>query len=344
MRWTLASGGVLAKGSGAVTWLRAGLVMAALTAPLDLAACPAPPPPVTDIDVPRFYADRTGSVVDPQLDAAHKRAVQPLTEYLRQVTADADRAWRRASANARAEAGRCALAWIGAWARGGAWLGKMRTQQAEYQRKWDLAGVALAYLKVRHLASAEDRAAIEPWLMRFADAARAFFDDPGRKRNNHWYWLGLGLGAVGLATDSERHWQMARDIAADAARDIAADGTLPEELARKGRALHYHAFAAMPLVVLAELARSRGEDAYAAGGGALHRLVQVTLEGLADPGAFERRVGERQDPKTSPGAGWMHLYAARFPGKVARPPSSPDGHRWLGGSVTVLAETLAQRR
>jgi poly(beta-D-mannuronate) lyase len=307
-------------------------------------ACPPPPPAVRDIALPRFYADTAGSKVDPAADAAHKVAVKPLIEFLRHVTADADRAWRRAKPEAREEAGRCALAWIAAWARAGAWLGRMETRQAEYQRKWDLAGVALTYLKVRHLASAADRQTIEPWLQAFADRARAFFDDPARKRNNHWYWLGLAEGAVALATDSDRHWQTARGIMGDAASDIAADGTLKEELARESRALHYHAFAVMPLVVLAELARTKGEDWYALGDGALHRLVAITAQGLADPTLFERRATRPQDPKTWPGAGWIQLYAARFPERRTVPvPGAPDSHRWLGGSVTVLGEALARR-
>ena len=150
---------------------------------------------------------------------------------------------------------------------------------------------------------------------------------------------------MALATDSERHWQTAAGIMADAARDIGADGTIADELARKGRALHYHAFAAMPLVVLAELAAARGLDWYGIGDGALHRLVKVTAEGLAEPRLFEARVGVAQDGKTSPGAGWQQLYRARFPERAgAGLASDAEGHRWLGGSVTVLAEALRARR
>ena len=80
----------------------------------------------------------------------------------------------------------------------------------------------------------------------------------------------------------------------DASRDIAADGTLPLEMAREGRALYYHAFAVMPLVALAELGRSRGEDWYALGDGALHRLVAKTAEGLNDPTIFDKLAGVAQ--------------------------------------------------
>ena len=316
-------------------------IAALLTSAWPVLSCTAPPPPVRDIALPRFYGDKDGSVVDAKKAAAHKAAVAPLTAFLRQVTQDADKSWRRSKLDAQFEVGACALTWMEAWAKGEAWLGKMETKQAEYQRKWDLAGMALAYIKVRRFASPEQRAVIEPWLQKFADTARAFFDDRERKRNNHWYWLGLALGATAIATDSPKHWEMARGIMQDAAADIAPDGSLVQELERKGRALHYHAFAVTPLVVLAELARTKGEDWYTFSDGALHRLAALTIAGLADTKLFEELAKSEQDDATRPGAGWYQLYNARFPERVKhRLADIPEGHRWLGGSVTVLVEAL----
>ncbi len=308
------------------------------------AVCPAPPAVVKDLDIPRFYGDVKGSIIEPQQKALHDAAVEPLAAFLRAVTTEADKAHRRTRFAEKKEAATCALGWISAWAAGDAWLGRMAQAQAEYQRKWDLAGVALAYLKVKSFATPEQRRIIEPWLMRFADGARAFFDDPKHKRNNHWYWLGLGIGATGLATDSDKHWQIARGIMTDAARDISADGTLALEIQRGGRAIHYHAFAVMPLVVLAELGRAKGEDWYALNQGALHRLVDVTIAGLADPAMFDRLAGVvQQRPLThSTGAGWIQMYAAhnadRLQGKSL--PGMKSGHRWIGGDAQVLDEIL----
>jgi poly(beta-D-mannuronate) lyase len=221
----------------------------------------------------------------------------------------------------------------------------MNTQQSEYQRKWDLAGVALAYLKVRRFATRSQRQAIEPWLVRFADRARAFFDDARRKRNNHWYWLGLGMAAVGLASDSDRHWQTARAIYADAMRDIRADGSLPLELERKSRALQYHAFSLTPLIVMAELGALKGEDWHAEGDGALHRLAAFTARGLADPTRVSALAGAPQSVPVSPAYGWRVLYESRFPGRLqALLPDVPTAHRWLGGDVRLLGAALARSR
>jgi poly(beta-D-mannuronate) lyase len=308
-------------------------------------ACQPTPPAVRDLGLSRFYSDKAGSITSADLLADHRAAVEPLTVFVRQVASDADKAVRRTSAKAAAEAASCALLWLASWARSEALLGAEVSRQGEYQRKWDFTGLALAYLKVRRFATPDQRATIEPWLKKLADTATRFFDDTARKRNNHWYWLGLGIAATALATDSEPHWLRARGIMKDAAADIRADGALPMELERKGRALHYHAFALMPLVVMAELARSRGEDWYGLSDNALHRLAMLTMTGLASPTGFAGVAGAPQQEPVNPGAGWLTLYKLRFAGRIpVGVPESAPGHRWLGGDTRLLLQAVGTAR
>lgn len=318
-------------------------ITAVLLSAFDAAAqtCGPVPPPVVDIALARFYEDSAGSIVEPTRLEEHKAKTAPLLEFVGTVTWLADRAHRQRSSPIDTFA--CGLTWIRGWAGSGAYLGKMDGKQAEAQRKWDLAGIALAYLKLKQFATNDDRRIIEPWLVKVADAARAHFEDKGVKRNNHWYWMGLALGAVGIAADSDKHWQQAKEIMADGARDVAPDGTLPLEMAREGRALHYHAFALMPLVTLAELGASRGEDWYALNDGALHRLVVKTAEGLIDPSIFDKLAGVAQQRPVNPGAGWIELYNQRFLGRLVKKPEQSERHRWLGGDVTVLRQVLQNR-
>jgi poly(beta-D-mannuronate) lyase len=307
-------------------------------------SCAPAPPAVRDLNIPRFYANAEGSSVDPKLAALHAAAVEPLVAFVRDIVDAADAGARGKDKDvARAQ---CALVWLQAWAAGDAWLGDMVTQQAEYQRKWDLAGIALAYVKLKPHATASQRAVIEPWLQRWAAKARAFFDNPERKRNNHWYWLGLGLMATSLATDSAEHWSAADAIYRDAMRDIRADGVLPMELDRQERALHYHIFAMLPLVVMADIAARRGADWYSVENGALHRLVTLCATGLVTPSTFETIAGKPQEQPVNVRAGWLTLYAQRFPERLRgfTLPPVPDKNRWLGGDVRLLMQALEPRR
>ena len=322
-----------------ITLALLALLTSATSASAD--GCLPAPPPVRNLNLVRYYEDSAGSIVEPTRLEEHKAETAPLVEFLGFVTKQADRAYQQRSRPTGTAA--CGLSWLRAWAEGGAYLGKMESKQAEAQRRWDLAGSALAYLKLKHWATREDRAAIESWLIKVADASRMYFDDPGVKRNNHWYWMGLGLGAVGIAAESDKHWQMAKSIIEDAAKDITTQGMLPLEMAREGRALYYHAFAAMPVVALAELGASRGEDWYALNDGALHRLVAKTIAGLNDPAIFDKLAGIAQQRPVKPAAGWIDLYRARYPDRVKAAPEQPSNHRWLGGEISVLRQVLAKK-
>ena len=304
------------------------------------AACFAPSPPVRDLDLDRYYGDSEGSEIDAGKLAGHREATAPLRAYLGAVSRSADAAVVRDSA---ADA-RCALDRIAEWAAGGALAGRITGKQAEYERNWSVAGFALAYLKVRDAARPEQRATIEPWLGRLQAASAAFLDAPDRRRNNHRYWHGLATLAVAIATSDAALMARARAIHGEAARAIAADGTLEAELARRSRALHYHVFALAPLVLMAEIAATRGEDWYAPEDGAVHRLAALVLAGLRDPARFDALAGVPQERPTRPQAGWLSLYAARFPERVGQPmPEVGTSHRWLGGDTGLLVRRLGSR-
>ncbi|MDX2288512.1 MAG: alginate lyase family protein [Hyphomicrobiaceae bacterium] len=312
------------------------------------AACPSCPAPVRDIVMERYYADAAGSAVDADKKRAKDEATAPLKAFRDAISDSADAAVvfhssGKVPSGSSGLSAKCAVSWLADWARGGALLGRMSSKQAEAQRRFELAGLALAYIKLIPDASSEDRAAIEPWLVVVADKARAVFEDTGIKRNNHWYWMGLGLGAVGHATGSKRHLDAAREIMRDAARDIAPNGTLPLELARGGRALHYHGFAAMALAPLAEIGAAHGEDWYQLNDGALHRLIHVTSLGLADPSVFDRAAGSLQQRPPAAHAGFLHLYRSRFPTRlpgVNLPTRQSPSHLYLGGDVALLRSAL----
>jgi poly(beta-D-mannuronate) lyase len=305
------------------------------------AACPFVPPPVRDLNLERFYSDTAGSEIDPELKAEHKRATQPVRKYLAVVSNQADLSFYYPSEGMAFYKATCALEWLRVWAEGGALLGDINGKQSAAERRWTLAGAALAYVKVKQHANKAQSSAIEPWLLKLASAVRADFENGQSKHNNHYYWLGLGLAATSLATGEAALWDEARTIATEAASAIQANGTLPHELARKARALHYHAFALMPLLTLAELAASKGEDWYQLNDGALHRLAALTLKSFNNAEAFQNLTAVAQEHSPKPGAGWVQLYQANFPDRTPKLKFElPTSHSWLGGNVILLKRAL----
>jgi poly(beta-D-mannuronate) lyase len=305
--------------------------------------CGPPPPAVRNIEAQPFYSDANFSVVDPARYALNQAAVRPLTEFTRQAASLAD-LWQRARPSVP-EPALCVVRWLDAWARDEALLGRV-TNQGGYERKWTLAGLALAWLRVRDAPGVEREAAarITRWFARVANAVKPHYERMSRTdaRNNHAYWAGLAVAAAGVAADDRALLEWGIGRARLGIEQIDADGALPLELARASKALHYHLFSTMPLVMTAELAAANGVDLYAERDGALHRLIARTLDGVDNQAWFARRTGQAQDfvggRITGANLAWVEPYFARFSDRRRQALLDrfrPMSHRWLGGSLTL---------
>lgn len=302
------------------------------------AACPDAPAGLRDIEANGYYSDAHHSIVDPALRAKNEAAVKPFSDYLASVSANAD----RYIATGDSAAGQCALRWIDRWAVDGAMLGKVSSSQAQYERKWTLAGVALAYIKLRPLAEPAQRAHIEAWLPQLADAALAFFSDGKHARNNHYYWVGLAVMATGVATGEQRYIDAASKIYDSALNDIGDDGSLPLEMNRAGRALAYHNYALAPLVMMAELSRLHHDNWYQRRHGRLQKLARLVLAGIADPAWFVQKTGVEQEVPKGGILGWIVFYRQISPELTAPSQAlitqAPFRYAQLGGNLSVLAD------
>jgi poly(beta-D-mannuronate) lyase len=301
--------------------------------PASHAACEEPPPPVRDIIADRFYVDTASSVADKAIIARNRAALTTLDDTLKAILAMADK-----GLTGDTEATKCAGHWLAVWAKGGAMLGHMSSQQAAVERKWRTAGMAVGYIKVRKAVDPAERAAIDAWMDDLADHVVADQGWPAR-RNNQVYWAGFAAGAVGTATGTVRHLDYSRRAYDAGMTDIRPDGTLAVELARRQQALEYHNYALAPLIMAAELAALRGEDWYDHQDGAIHRLVARVLSGLRDPKSFAALANEASVDVPRGGLlGWLAFYRLRFPDRVDGAPSGPFRENRLGGDLTLTAK------
>jgi poly(beta-D-mannuronate) lyase len=303
--------------------------------------CASPPAPVHDVFGVSYYTDAHHSVADPAKRARNVAQLQPIRDYLRGVTESVDGSVRGDRAAAA-----CSWVWFHAWADASALDGKVNNQGA-YEREWTLGGLALAFLKLRDTGVPDPTGrpgVVTAWLAKLGRIVEPPYDGPRASRNNHAYWTGLAVAASGVAANDRAlfDWGVAKyRVGAD---EIAPDGTLPLEMARSERALHYHFYALTPLVMLAELGRANGLDLYAADDGALHRLVKRCLAGMNDPRSFAKPAGAEQDIAAGAKLSvdeieWIEPYAARFP--FAQAPALLQRYRpfidpRLGGNLTAV--------
>jgi poly(beta-D-mannuronate) lyase len=282
-----------------------------------------PPAPVHDVMGVSYYTDAHRSEIDPALKAQNEAEEAPMHELGRIVNALSD-AYLEGGGTDPALAIRTVDA-LYAWASADAMLGRVN-RNGLYQTQWALCAYALDYLKVRDDPALDPakKARVAGWFRALAARLVAYADRFPRwpdHANNHAYWAGLAMAAAGVASDDRALFDRGVAQFRIFLREVRPDGTLPRELARGKRALHYQLFAVAPLVMLAELAEANGVHLYEAGDHALARAVDRALAGLDDPAAFGAVAGAVQLVPGRSDLAWLELWEARFP--------SARGRRWL---------------
>ena len=286
------------------------------------------------VTMPAFYRDPEG----------WRRASRPFFAFEAQATgfaADYVRTGEAAYA-------RCLVGLLAHWAERRALFAfdyEGNHGQAWYAIQWTAASAGLAYSIVRREPSLEDRErqAVEAWLAAVATRQIGYPGNAVSCCNNHLYWRGLEAAIVGVVAGDDRLFRYGVGAYLAALRSMNADGSLPHEMARGARALHYQNFAVLPLVFIAEIAARQGYDLYglAVEGRDLHLAVRFLLRGLEDAAALGRYTPEEQDlgfVDRRAELNWLEPYHRRFPSpETARwlTRLRPLSHAWTGGPGTL---------
>lgn len=306
-------------------------------------ACPSVPELPENFVTDGFYAlnDPTHSIIDPVRQREYNRTSGPVKQEGNAIVAAAD-AFRSTGSEAAAS---CVLTHLTALAQERALSGSMSSAQAYFVQGWVIGAATIAYLKIDgpSRATPQQRAVILPWLQRVADETRTFYDQRASSRNesggaqNHFYWAAVQLAATAIATGNREDFRWAIQKAEHGIDCIGPNGVLEEEMRRGSRALHYHLYAAAPLVMVAELALPNGVDLYTYNHAALKKLVDVSIHGLVDPSLFQARTGQKQvaaDPTSAEAIGWAEPYNRRFSSPLLTRllAAAPDhSYMYLGG-------------
>lgn len=307
--------------------------------------CPAVPYPVIDVMSETYYKDSHHSIIDIERHELSQKMVTPLRMFNNQVVRLADRLWKFNDLNAES----CLYTWLSSWANAGALLGDAN-YQGEFERKWNLSGIALAYLKVENIVhwTAEQKSLIVEWIAKIAKRVRFDYDqklDRQSRRNNHIYWAGLSVLAVSLITQDQELFDWGISKGQKGIMDVTPEGFLPEELDRARRARHYQSFALQALTMISFLAEKNGVDLYLLKNGALGRLAKKTIEGYQNPSIFKKATGVDQEPIDLKDLDWTFAYLYRYPNeldikKFER--SAPIFSPWLGGNLSLTFSNFEQ--
>ena len=252
----------------------------------------------SDIVLKDYYSDSKHSIIDPTRYAAYNAASRIFRNTMTVVETAADK-FQSTGSRGAAE---CVLRILALNAQAGAMTGKMSSNQSYYVQNWTLGGLAIAWLKVRSAmpGTPEDRQNIAAWLKQVAVSTMGYYNRGRAKgasdaRNNHYGWAGIAVMAAGVASNDKSLFDWGVGTYDDGVNNIQPDGTLPLEMGRGQKALHYHLFALAPLIYMAEFGAANGLDLYSRHDGALARLVSRAMSGLADNQFFATKAGIAQD-------------------------------------------------
>ena len=312
-------------------------------------ACAAIPQPYTgELKFPSKYegSDKARDNLNPKANAKYKAATAGITELEKQVSAMVG----DYLAHGDPATLRCALDWMASWARAGALEQPTTDHTGKSVRKWALASLASSWVRLKFSESRPLDAApeqvrdVERWFERLGKlVVDDWRDQPLEKINNHEYWAAWAVMATAVALDRRDWFDWAIQQYKVAARQIDAEGYLPNELKRETRALSYHNYSLGPLVMIAAFAKANGVDLQGENNRALDRLAKRVLAGVDNPRTFEAKTGKKQELEELQEAskfGWMEPYCwlNRCEGEVSRRivHLRPIKTYRLGGNLTEL--------
>ncbi|MBB4193061.1 hypothetical protein GGE45_001646 [Rhizobium aethiopicum] len=261
-----------------------------------------PSPPASLQTQSKYQADDSSkSSIDEDASETRDKLVQPIRNSIRLLTNIAYATSENSLVTqARAE---CVLENVDRWASAKA-LTDMRTVDAYLSRDRWVAEIALAVgaASKRVPLSNEREALYLTWFGALAHDtidAYSFRLGPKAKTNNHRYWAGLSVTAVGFLLDNSDLKKWGETSFEIGACQVDERGFLPAELGRGEKALDYHVYALRPLAAILKLASDNGEPLKSKCIDRFKRLTAMTREALQNPTEFERVAGQRQSAVSS---------------------------------------------
>jgi poly(beta-D-mannuronate) lyase len=218
--------------------------------------------------------DDSSSIADKNLEKSYKKQTKPIWDYENKISK-----WTH---NNEAD---CALSWMHEWAERNAMLKLDVSAQGEAIRKWFLATISSHYIQIKtqYIIDKNRKQTIEKWLDKLAK--QVMIDYPAKsdqisRNNNHKYWAAWSVMITGIALNNRSYYKYGIQNFKKAMKQVTEDGALPLELKRKSMAFHYHLFALLPLVMIAETAKENGYNLYKYNNNALLKLINFTLNDL----------------------------------------------------------------
>lgn len=199
----------------------------------------------------------------------------------------------------------CLLNNLHAWAEANGYSSGSDLQETHI-RSWNVGSIAMMYLKIPVLTTLakqqgkEDK--ILDWFQKRGDQILINANSMTH-RNNHYYWRGFSLVAIGIVVKdldmikkSKSIFDFAINEIQTSSSDVKNKGWLAAELARGSKAQHYHMFSLKPIMGMVGLSKAVNCNFLeSAQENKLEALIRKLAEAGQDPSVFKKKTGVEQD-------------------------------------------------
>jgi poly(beta-D-mannuronate) lyase len=293
---------------------------------------------VARVDGVPFYADKAGSVVDPEAQHRNEAEQAPIRNMLLYVETALD------AKDGRSPTTDCASAVIEDWAEKKAMAERPKTFEGLMRRQDYTIGLAVIALKL----SALGYSLTEPtqqWLRFLVDSVIDTYRQSSL-RNNLYAWAGVAAAGYALVTPHPRASDFEHEVWRTSITEISPDGFLPKEVTRAHRALIYHQYAFSALLMLRQMRLALGESESESDRAALQRLANRISANLCDPQQMAAASGATQEMPDQtafrvPDTFGDGLLDANWAKCGIAPPHYNDVN--LGGRLDLTARLLQRR-
>lgn len=299
-----------------------------------------------------YQPDKTMSVVDSKKMSDYTRKMWPtkvVKEGLSTLVVDAVAA---NSEHARSEARRCILGQSTLWADKRAMLSGLEDntplghRQAVLEILWTGIAFTNAYAIADQIAPVEPaiKARTDPWFEALKETiVTEFTPRPRDKKDqwldahaNHWLWAGASVGSIAIILQDRAAFDWSMNILQTALDEAPEDGSLPRELKRGQRSLHYQNFAMAAISTMVAMADRNGVSLNAEQEAKLKAMAIFSADAYENPAAIEEMTGKKQEKRAS-----MLTWAAPLSLHFAQSDAALSKRLAILASATGMTQTNA---
>jgi hypothetical protein len=233
------------------------------------------PPPASFI-LPNYYENARADYSSAERQKAFRDATSPVMEYIDAIVRSSD-ASLIATKNQKQVIEECIVHNLSAWAEAHAFVQTPINSQGRAIRTFEAVGLCIAYLKI--VGEPGQHPIIENWL---GELGWTIWRENRNFHQNIEYWSAAAVSICsGLIKKNADAMHIGAAVFNSAMLDIAKNGSLPNEMKRGSRIVHYHQFSLMGLLLILNISEANSIELNTS---KLGNLVKFTLNETASAG------------------------------------------------------------